>query len=337
MEELIDLYVDICRRIGPWTDWTQGAGGNISVKNNTHLIVKQSGTRIVDASRDHGYTICDLNKVKNAIINNDENIKSTVIDQGDIRTPSIETYLHSFDAPIIVHLHPAPLMNILCPNEGHHEYKISSTKPELPVLPDNIVWIDYYKPGLPLAHALALKWKPNTLCYFFKNHGILIPGKTITDILNVMQYLTDTFIAQPITRISFVSQIYDFIKEKYNKSMIIKPWKDAGSRVTEKVFLPHTPDFIVFLQETPLCFEYDPPDINGKLTKYISTFNKLPTIIYYKDVAYMCASTMQQCYDLQEILASYLPISHRSSYLTQEQIYEITSWDREKERKAMNH
>lgn len=333
MEELIETYVDICRRIGPWTDWTQGAGGNISVKNNTHLIVKQSGARIVDTTVNSGYVICDLNAVKNALINNDENIMSTVIDKSQGK-PSIETYLHSFDAPIIVHLHPGPLMNILCPIEGHPEYGIQKKIPELP---ENIVWIDYYKPGLPLAHALAKKWRSNAICYFFKNHGILIPGKTITDILNVMQHLTDTFILKQITRIKFVSEIYDYIKEKCNKSMIIKPWKDAGSRVTEKVFLPHTPDFVVFLQETPLCFEYDPPDVKGKFDKYITTFNKLPTIIYYKDVAYMCASTMQQCYDLQEILAAYLPISHHGSYLTEEQVHEITSWDREKERKAMNH
>ncbi len=332
MEELVDKYVDLCRRIGPWTDWTQGAGGNISVKDDSHLIVKQSGTRLVDATHDSNYLICSLQAVKDALKDNNENIMSTVI-HGKGK-PSIETYLHSFDAPIIVHLHPGPLMNILCPIEGHHEYEPEKKVPELP---EEIVWIDYYKPGLPLAHELAKKWRSSAQCYFFKNHGILIPGSSIQDILNVMQILTDRFIQSPITRISFVSQIYDFIKDKYNKSMIIKPWKDIGCRVTEKVFLPHTPDFIVFLQETPLCFEYDPPDVSTKLSKYITTFNKLPTIIYYKDVAYMCAPTMLQCYDLQEILASYLPISHHGSYLTYDQVAEITSWDREKERKAMNH
>ena len=49
--EAFDDYLRFCRIVGPWTDWFQGPGGNLSVKTKSQMFVKQSGVRIADTTK----------------------------------------------------------------------------------------------------------------------------------------------------------------------------------------------------------------------------------------------------------------------------------------------
>ena len=47
--------------------------------------------------------------------------------------------------------------------------------------------VPYYKPGIALAHAVENVWRPNISFYFLKNHGVLIVGNTMEEIVQKMK------------------------------------------------------------------------------------------------------------------------------------------------------
>ena len=150
--ELLDEYVYVCRMIGGWTDWVQGVGGNISVKQGDEILVKRSGARIGDTTKDAGWVKCSIIRLRECMENNTENTVSAIL-QGT-GTPSIEAFLHLLPARIIVHLHPSHLLNTLCSDV------------------DSFSSIPYTKPGLQLAQQLMRAYMPSTNIYFLKNHLI---------------------------------------------------------------------------------------------------------------------------------------------------------------------
>lgn len=319
---MINEYVNICRCLGGWTDWVQGAGGNCSVKEGNSLIIKKSGARIADATTTNGWVLCDLSAVKQCIIDNNENVTSTVI-QGEGK-PSIEAFIHTLDARIIVHLHPYPLTDMLCSDSFTGDtdtYKI----------------LDYYKPGLPLATELQKIFNPDIKIYFFKQHGVLFLGDSMEEIIIHMKYVYETFCSKNyLTDISMCYSLYSHMLQKYNKSMIIKPFLYNSIKTCERVFFPYTPDILIFLQSEPFFIESSTENPCSKLDKYISKHGMFPTILYKAGVTYLIATTLIGCFDLQDIIISYFNIHSKSNYLNEEQISELIHWDKEKERKAMN-
>ena len=54
--------VDLCKFVGSQTPhWVQGAGGNISVKDGSHLYIKASGIRLANVSEEYGIAEVDFN------------------------------------------------------------------------------------------------------------------------------------------------------------------------------------------------------------------------------------------------------------------------------------
>ena len=307
--EILDTYIELCRIIGPWQEWVQGAGGNISVKEGNTLIVKASGTRIADASPTHGWVKCDLAKVKHALETNNEDVGSSVIE--GTGKPSIETFLHAFDSRIIVHLHPSHLMDVLC-----------SAAPY-----EDCMW-EYYKPGLPLAKALAGVIDSGKKIYLFKNHGVLLLGNTVEEIIDHMITLCTTLRKLPAMDIQTTFDLYkSFKKFSGGKSFLLKPTFLAVH--LPDVFKQYTPDIAVFLQDAPLIYRKE-----SDFEDYLKKYGRLPSVVAHESVAYTCAQTLPQCYDIQEILLSYNP--YVECVLTPAQVSELVNWDKEKERRAMH-
>lgn len=289
-------YTDLCRRIGPWTDWVQGPGGNISIKNETHLIVKASGTLIADAE----YVICPI-------------AEPMTVCEGSGR-PSIEVYLHTLPSRIIVHLHPAPLLNVLC----HAEALPGCTIP-------------YCKPGAELAELLRAAYNPKIQVYFLKNHGIILCGSTSAEIFDLMVQVRNTVFdpKYPTTNIRLVTALYDSIPGP----IFIKPHFNIIQSSTP-LFYPYTPDTIVFLHEAPLVLG-DNTDTCAVLQKYVAKYGHMPTVIYTPNIVYTVGKTLSRCQSIYEILYSYLMIDSSATPLSRDQVAEITGWDAEKERQRL--
>jgi ribulose-5-phosphate 4-epimerase/fuculose-1-phosphate aldolase len=310
---IAEEYETLCRRIGPWTDWIQGPGGNISVKDAAanRIIVKKSGALVSAANNG---LVCDLAAIRQALAVGNEDVSHTVLE--GTGKPSIEAFLHAFPPRIIVHVHPYPLMNALC-NNGPIELPHTNSKTVM-----------YYKPGVPLAQAMSLVYSDDTKVYFLRNHGVVIMGNSVTEILEQMTAIAKHMFRTPHTDIPLVSALFDTMRNLTDNKMLIKPF--FTSHILERIFLPYTPDIAVFLHEAPLLFE-DPNDDHAlKLIGYYKKYGHLPSVIFANSVFYIVAHSNEACYNIYEILLSYLHVALPANFLSEIQVSEIVNWDKEK-------
>jgi rhamnose utilization protein RhaD (predicted bifunctional aldolase and dehydrogenase) len=313
IKDIIEEYETLCRQIGPWTDWIQGPGGNISVKDNSanRIVLKKSGALV--SALNNGL-LCDLAAIRQALAAGNEDVSHTMLE--GTGKPSIEAFLHAFPPRIIVHTHPYPLMNALC-NKTPIEIPNTNTK-----------MVEYYKPGIPLAQGMSLLYSDDTKVYFLRNHGVVIMGDTIAEILTQMTTIAKHLFRTPHTDVSLASELFDTMHTLTNTKMLIKPF--FTSHILERIFLPYTPDIAVFLHMAPLIFE-DPNDNPvTKLTAYYRKYNHLPSVIFSNSVFYIIAHSNEACYNIYEILLAYLHIASSSNFLSDTEVSELVNWDKEK-------
>jgi len=317
--DITEEYETLCRRIGPWTDWIQGPGGNISVKSDAtnRIIVKKSGALV---SAPNNGLVCDLAAIRQALAMGNEDVSHTVLE--GTGKPSIEAFLHAFPPRIIVHTHPYPLMNALC-NYGPIELPNTNTKT-----------VEYYKPGVPLAQTLSLLYSDDTKVYFLRNHGVVIMGNSVAEILEQMTAIAKHLFRTPHTDIPLSSSLFDTMYNLTNNKMLIKPF--FTSHILERIFLPYTPDIAVFLHEAPLLLEDPNDDPTVKLTAYYRKYRHLPSVIFANSVFYIVAHSNEACYNIYEILLSYLHVALPANFLSEAQVSEIVNWDKEKLRQNIN-
>lgn len=319
---MLSEYVDICRLIGSWPDWVQGPGGNCSIKESNRLIVKRSGALIADTTDKKGWVCCDISQIQTALYEGQEDIASTVL-EGDGK-PSIEAFLHTFPPRMIVHLHPAPLMNYLC-----------STSPEsYSGIPNRT--IDYFKPGIPLMRALQSVYDPEIPLYFLKNHGLILMAETTDTILSYMTRIKEDLFDKehPSINIELTIQLHRSIKIITGQSKLIRPYLQINYRNQERVFFPFSPDIAVFLQKASLVIENPQKDVQTALDEYVKIYNTIPSVISTTSTIYTIGNSMEACQSIYEILMAYYSIPLRSTMLTDAQYDELVNWDKEKARKA---
>ena len=299
--ELIDTYVDLCRRLGGCSDWVQGAGGNISVKSGDDLVVKASGARIGETTRENGYVICSISALQTLISENNEDSSSAL--RSGVGKPSIEAFFHIVPARFVVHLHPSHLLTQLCAARTH-----ASTIP-------------YVKPGLQLAAAFFAVYKPATRLYFLQNHGIIACGETVEEVITILESI------QGWSNLHLVNTIYNFVYKNTGKQPIVKSFK---AHVPTAKLAPYTPDMAVFLQ-APLFSS--PPSIQSDLETYYATYKTYPNIVCSEGVTYIIAPALNKCYDIHEILTAYYEVESGEP-LSASDVLELTTWDKEIDRKA---
>ena len=204
---------------------------------------------------------------------------------------------------------------------------------ELPHM--NSKMVEYYKPGVPLAQTMSLVYSDEIKVYFLRNHGVVIMGDTIAEILEQMTAIAKHLFRTPHTDIPLASSLFDSIYALTGTKMLIKPF--FTSHILERIFLPYTPDIAVFLHEAPLLFEDPNDDPNKKMASYYKKYNHLPSVIFANSVFYIIAGTNEASYNIYEILLSYLHIALPANFLSEIQVSEIiVNWDKEKLRQAAN-
>ena len=165
----------------------QGAGGNVSWKNDFELYVKASGMWLERAQSRNIFVKVNLRELRTAFCNGDYENKLSKVDSNSLRA-SIETTLHALmPQTVVVHLHMIDALVDLV--KVNPELSLSSQ------LPSDLKWIcvDYHKPGAALAKAveeeMALcRYIPSVI--FLKNHGVVIGGKSVVEVMMLIEKLT---------------------------------------------------------------------------------------------------------------------------------------------------
>jgi rhamnose utilization protein RhaD (predicted bifunctional aldolase and dehydrogenase) len=329
--ELLDEYIDICKMFGALTEWIQGPGGNFSIKNKNNIIIKRSGTLVSAVTQDNNWMLCDIGKIKECILMGNEDAISSVI-KGNGK-PSIEVFLHCISSKFVLHFHPTPLLGLLCSNLINSYSKLDRYCCKI---------IEYYKPGLELAKQID---DTSYDIYFLKNHGVIIHGNTVDEIINKMKVISYNLFPKttPSSNIDTVYTIYRTIKELTSKYYIIKPFYNTNiidiNQITR--FNPYTPDIVVFLQSKPLHIDdTNIKNIKNNITKYYIDENNIPSVIILNNMYYTIGLTHEQCISINEILISYIEIIRNSvcniTHLSTSDVNSLINWDKEKERKQLN-
>ncbi len=314
--EFLDTYVDLCRTLGPLVDWVQGAGGNISFKNARQLLIKASGFALGATTRSEGWVCCDLQKVLALFEEGNEDFTGVVVE--GTGKPSIETFLHCLPKKIVVHLHPMNFLPFLCSSD-------KTATETYPIIP-------YIKPGLQLGKALFDVYNPATKVYWLANHGVVIAADNLNEIFDSLKTLQSKIpVSSPKSDPIFVYKL----RRAFHQDLLIRPILQAHpSTFHSRVFLPYTPDIVVFLQQAPLFFDELVPNPEDALAKYVATYGTHPTIIYTPCMIYSVSPSLIKCVAIEEIFCAYLRIpSTDTLFLDAPQVDELVNWDKEKERK----
>jgi len=186
-------------------DYVKGGGGNTSVKDESTLWVKPSGTTLGGLKEE---TFVQMNRAKinelyevetpAVAAEREELVKNMMADavENDAGRPSVEAPLHNvFEAKFVVHTHPCAVNGLTCAKEGEAACKR--------LFPDAL-WVEYIDPGYTLCmevreriedYKAANGTEPSLLV--LQNHGIFISADTADEIralyARVMDAITEAY------------------------------------------------------------------------------------------------------------------------------------------------
>lgn len=324
---------DFCSRIGADPLLVQGAGGNVSWKDDGTLWVKASGMRLADAVSKEIFVPVNLPNLQHAIAKGDFSVVPEVVGPSPLK-PSIETLLHALmPQKFVVHLHPVQVLSILVRRDCETALQA--------LIESKFLWglVGYYKPGLHLAEGvcLAVKQEPRLRILFLRSHGVVIGADSLAEAEETIRFMvqlcdrqqapvksTDTAQGGVLEKI----EGYERVNDPVVQQLVLQPRLFAALASCWALY----PDHVVFLGSAPNTYT-SPQDF---LEKKDLEGGDAPDLIficgsgvYVKPTFSRSKAEQLQCY--AEVLMR--QSSHTDlNPLSKNQIDELLNWDAEKYR-----
>lgn len=163
---------------------TQGAGGNISLKEGERLWIKASGLWLSQAMKKNIFLSLPLPSVLERVKAGIESLSDLVYGETSL-LPSIETPIHAIlPQKLVVHLHmiDAIIHSILPDGHAHLVKKLHGL---------SWIMVPYIKPGLSLSHYLSEQVSSTkTNIFLLQNHGIILTGDSHQHIISLLNEIT---------------------------------------------------------------------------------------------------------------------------------------------------
>ena len=320
----------------------QGAGGNVSWKEDGVLWVKGSGTWLANADKEDLFVPVNLIDLAHALSLENFDIIPQVVGEQTLR-PSIETILHALmPQTIVVHLHAIDALAHLVTRDS--QASIQQLFKEAKQSAIHTAFVGYHKPGPELAQAIdhALKWQPNTNVIFLKNHGIVIGGNSIQEIESLLQSITDIFRSEKVSKQSPFSKILPAVAPKCAQYYVAFPDIEVQQLALDPILFKRLqsdwvlfPDHVVFLGSKAFtysswddCIAQEPAladwpglifiENKGVFVRLDFSLVKTAQLICYYDVISRVAPNAQL------------------EPLDEAAIYALLNWDAEKHRQQMS-
>lgn len=325
-----------CAEIGEDPLLVQGAGGNVSWKDDGILWIKASGTWLSNAGTEEIFIPVDLLGLESEIEKQNFSVAPKVVSDVKLR-PSIETMLHALmPHRVVMHLHAIEILAHLVRRDFEKYFNSTVDK----TLCFSIV--DYYKPGADLALAIdtALSQRPSTDVIFLKNHGIVIGGENVIDVHKKLCNITEPLITESLLRKSDYTVIskppkssrYDYtaVDDPCVQQLALQPM--LFSRLQHDWAL--YPDHVVFLG--PKAYAYESWFIfEGEVLRS----GLSPELIFLAGEGVFVQKSFTKAKQAQ--LRCYYDVIVRQrvdsslTALTNDQIAELLNWDAEQYRMSL--
>lgn len=256
-------------------DYVKGGGGNTSVKNETTLWVKPSGTTLGGLAEE---TFVQMNRAKinelyevetpTVAADREELVKNMMAAsvENDAGRPSVEAPLHNvFDAKFVVHTHPCAVNGLTCAQGGEAACK--------EMFPDAL-WVEYIDPGYTLCMEVRKRIEDyksangkEPALLVLKNHGIFIAADTADEIralyARVMDALAAAYTAAGIFQ---TLEITEASESPETEEKLKELFGDDGAFVASSGMFPVapgpiTPDHLVYAKAFPFTAELTPENV----------------------------------------------------------------------------
>jgi rhamnose utilization protein RhaD (predicted bifunctional aldolase and dehydrogenase) len=277
-------------------DYVKGGGGNTSVKNETTLWVKPSGTTLAGLAAE---TFVAMNRARiNELYEveppadaalREELVKNrmAVAVENDAGRPSVEAPLHNvFEARFVVHTHPCAVNGLTCAKGGE-----AACKTMFPAA----LWVEYIDPGYTLcmevrqrikAYKAANGTEPALLV--LKNHGIFIAADSADEIRALYARVMDALdAAYKKTGVFQTLEIADAPADPETEAKIkVLFGADAAFVASSGMFAvapgPVTPDHLVYAKAFPFTAELTPDTVAA----YQAERGYMPKVVIAGDRVY---------------------------------------------------
>lgn len=304
--------------LGNSTDFVQGAGGNLSAKNDNVMWIKASGTRLKDAAVNPIFLPMDLLATHKEVIRS-ENLLSCCIptEYSEGLRPSIETAIHSLlPHKYVAHVHSLGAISRAISKNASQQLEVlevDATK----------VFIPYSKPGIPLANEIMAQIRTQKidssqdLVVLLGNHGLIVASEDISVATKLIISIEKVWNPQQ----SLSGTVGTHLG---NLSMLFPPSTLDNFQAKILTGGALTPDEVVFLGTVPFSYLSE-PEVNSK-------------VCISEDGSVWIDSILSA--DAIEIVVSFVNIARLLApgtnpvYLSPGQVEELLNWDAEKWRKA---
>ena len=318
----------------------QGAGGNVSWKENDVLWVKASGTCLSDAAIKDIFVSVKLVHLQKEMSRGNFAVHPELDSESKLR-PSIETLLHALmPQTIVVHLHAIEILAHLVKKSFLNKFDALLGG----YAAINWLNVGYYKPGAELAKAVhqSLENNQDANVIFLQNHGVVIGGETVKEVDDILQSLIAAMSTDIITK-SSVSP--PKLPLRINSDIKYFPIEDS---VLHRLATDETmynrlgsdwalyPDHVVFLG----AFAHKYSDA-GSFEAELSGCKNFPELVFIKDMGVFVTREFTVS-KLAQLRCYYDVISRQPQEglvnpLANEQIAELLNWDAEQYRINMTY
>lgn len=250
-------------------DYVKGGGGNTSVKNESTLWVKPSGTTLggltsetfVAMNRAKINELYEVNTSADAAAREElvKNLMAAAVENNAGR-PSVEAPLHNvFEAKFVVHTHPALVNGLTCAKGGEDACRH--------LFPDAL-WVEYIDPGYTLCMEVRKRIEQykaangnEPALLVLQNHGIFISADTAKKIHELYGHFMDTLKSEYSK--AGISQTLTICEEPRSPEAEARIREflgaDAAFIASSGVFVyasgPITPDHLVYSKAFPFSSE----------------------------------------------------------------------------------
>ena len=352
MSNLDDL-VTLTRWAGERFDLIQAGGGNSSFKTDDGVLwVKSSGVQLANVTGDTGF--CSLRReallaLLSALVKNPMTDKQKMDDEtaeqthqamtGGTGRPSIETLLHAQMRRYTLHTHPVAVTAMASMPDWRELF--------MGLFPDALC-LSYETPGAALARILyrALEKQPDARMVFLQNHGLLISGDGIAEVMDRTEQVVSAVESKlgvdlsSYKRVSALSAwVSDLVGEPllayYCNDQVIMDCLKAKPDLLRHG--PVCPDQLVYCGPAPLVISSDElPD--AVLKEYLSRWRQYPRVVLWREGCYVLAPSLAKCRDAAEVLRFHLlALSAGKKFLTlpETELHYLMGWSAEKYRQKL--
>lgn len=316
----------------------QGAGGNISLKENDTLWVKGSGQWLSQAIEKNIFLSLPLSSVRKKIhAGLDFFSASNTIDETALH-PSIETPIHALlPQKIVLHLHMIDaLVYSIVPNaQAQLEEKLYGL---------NWNMLPYVQPGLSLSTHLSniLTTSANTNVFILQNHGIIIGADTYREVILLLNDLIQR-LSLPVQPIH-----YPNLFELNNQNDV--GWKIPFTPLLHFLAVTSTglnvcrsnplyPDQVIFLGPA-IAEGHEEECASSIIARFEKTYTMRPKFLIIPNKGILLAPDITKgAVAILEGLANIairLPYETKLHGLTQEDVAVLHGWDAETRRQTLD-